>query len=191
MRNTKKFFFLFALAAIVSMTSCSDSESYAQLLEKERHATNAYLANCKVVNNIPSDTVFEVGTDAPYYRIDPEGNVYMQVIKAGDRKTDKVKNSERIYFRYMRYNLYYWYTYGEMLGEGNENDMKAAPTYFNYGNYTLTTSAQWGYGIQLPLKFLGVDSEVNIIIKSQFGWASEISMVQPYLYHVRYFRNQI
>ncbi len=99
MRNTKKFFFLFALAAIVSMTSCSDSESYAQLLEKERHATNAYLANCKVVNNIPSDTVFEVGTDAPYYRIDPEGNVYMQVIKAGDRKTDKVKNSERIYFR--------------------------------------------------------------------------------------------
>ncbi len=191
MRNTKTLFFLLALAAIVSITSCSDSVSYAELLEKERHAANAYLANCRVATDVPSDTVFEVGPDAPYYRIDPEGNVYMQVIKAGDRKTDKVKNSERIYFRYMRYNLYYWYTYGEMLGEGNENDMNLAPTYFQYGNYTLNSSAQWGYGIQLPLKFLGVDSEVNLVIKSQFGWASEMSGVQPYLYHVRYFRNQI
>ncbi len=191
MRNIKKLLFLLALVAIVFMSSCSDSESYAQLLDKERYATNAYLANCRVVNEIPRDTVFEVGADAPYYRIDQEGNVYMQVIKAGDRKTDKAKSSERIYFRYMRYNLYYWYTYGDMLGEGNENDMTMAPTYFQYGNYSLTTSAQWGYGIQMPLTFLGVDSEVNLIIKSKYGWSSEIAGVQPYLYHVRYFRNQI
>lgn len=191
MRNTKVLFFLFALTAIVIMTSCSDSESYAQLLEKERHASNAYLANCRVVNDIPSDTVFEVGIDAPFYRLDPEGNVYMQVLKAGDRKTDKVKDSERIYFRYIRYDLYYWYTYGDMIGEGNENEMNLSPTYFQYGNFTLTTSAQWGYGIQMPLNFLGVDSEVNLVIKSQYGWSSEISSVRPYLYHVRYFRNQI
>lgn len=191
MRNTKNLFFLLALAAILSLTSCNDGQSYAELLEKERFAANAYLANCRVVNEIPSDTVFEVGKDAPYYRIDEEGNVYMQVIKAGNRKTDKVKDSERIYFRYMRYNLYYWHSNGEMIGEGNENDMDVAPTYFNYGNYSLNTSAQWGYGIQMPLKFLGVDSEVNLIIKSQYGWASEISNVQPYLYHVRYFRNKI
>ncbi len=191
MKNTKLFLLLLALTAIAGMTSCNNSESYAELLDKERHAANAYLARCRVVNEVPSDTVFEVGTDAPYYRIDPEGMVYMQVIKASDRKSDKAKNSERIYFRYMRYNLYYWYTYGEMLGEGNENDMQAAPTYFNYGNFSLNSSAQWGYGIQLPLKFVGVDSEVNLIIKSQYGWASEIAGVQPYLYHVRYFRNQI
>ena len=35
------------------------------------------------------------------------------------------------------------------------------------------------------------NSEVNLVIKSQYGWASEISSVIPYLYHVRYFRNQI
>ena len=191
MRNKEKMFFALALVAIALMSSCKDSESYAELLDKERHAANAYLSNCRVVTEVPSDTVFEVGDDAPYYRIDPEGNVYMQVIKAGDRKSDKAKNSERIYFRYMRYNLYYWYTYGEMIGEGNENDMNLSPTYFNYGNYSLAASAQSGYGVQLPLKFLGVDSEVNLIIKSQFGLASEIASVQPYLYHIRYFRNQI
>lgn len=182
---------LISALLFVSITSCSDRESYADLLNKERYATNAYLANCRVVNEIPSDTVFETGPDAPYYRINNEGNVYMQVIKASDRKTDKAKPSERIYFRYMRYNLIYWYSYNEMIGDGNENDMSYAYTYFQYGNYSLSSSAQWGYGVQLPLSFVGVDSEVNLIIKSQFGMASEISNVQPYLYHIRYFRNQI
>lgn len=185
--------FLFALGmmAALLLCSCSNSESYADLLNAERRATNAYLAGCRVVNEIPRDTVFEVGVDAPYYRIDPEGNVYMQVLKAGDRKTDKAKNSERIYFRYMRYNLAYWHKYGEMIGDGNENDMNVAPTYFQYGNYSLAISAQWGYGIQMPLSLLGVDSEVNLIIRSQYGLASEIAQVTPYLYHIRYFRNQI
>ena len=189
--NLKSILLFFSFVIAVALASCSDSASYADLLNDERHATNAYLANCRVVNEIPSDTVFEVGSNAPYYRIDDEGNVYMQVLKAGDRKNDKANPSEKIYFRYMRYNLGYWYKYGEMIGEGNENDMKAAPTYFQYGNYSLAISAQWGYGIQLPLVFLGVDSEVNLVIKSQYGWSSETSSVVPYLYHVRYFRNQI
>ena len=150
----KSILFLFSLVTALALSSCSDSESYADLLNDERRATNAYLANCRVVNEVPSDTVFEFGKYAPYY-------------------------------------LNYWYKYGEMIGEGNENNMNAAPTYFQYGNYTLNTSAQWGYGIQMPLTFLGVDSEVNLIIKSKLGWASEISAVIPFLYHVRYFRNQI
>ena len=191
MNITKTLLFFMALTLLLGITSCKDNESYADLLNKERQATNAYLATCRVVNEIPSDTIFETGTDAPFYRIDPEGNVYMQVIKATSRITDKAKSSEKIYFRYMRYNLEYWYTYGIMKGEGNENDMKYASTYFLYGNFSLSSSSQWGYGIQMPLSFIGVESEVNLIIKSQFGTMSEISGVQPYLYHVRYFRNQI
>ena len=191
MNITKTSLILIALALFIGMTSCKDNESYADLLNKERQATNAYLATCRVVNEIPSDTVFETGEDAPFYRIDPEGNVYMQVIKATNRKTDKANPSEKIFFRYMRYNLIYWHSYGVMIGEGNENDMKFASTYFLYGNFSLTTSSQWGYGIQLPLSLIGVESEVNLIIKSQFGTMNEFSGVQPYLYHVRYFRNQI
>ena len=187
----KKLLFFFAAMAAVVFSSCSDSASYADLLNDERHATNAYLAGCRVVNEIPSDTIFETGKDAPYYKIDPEGNVYMQVIKASDRKTDKAQKSEKIYFRYMRYNLNYWHEYGEMVGQGNEGDMNAAPSDFLYGNYTLNVSSQWGYGIQLPLTFVGVNSEVNLIIKSQYGWMSEMAAVIPYLYHVRYFRTQV
>ena len=58
---------------------------------------------------------------------------------------------------------------------------------FRFGNYTLTSSSQWGSAIQLPLNFLGYDCEVNLVVKSQLGLSSEISQVIPYLYNLRYF----
>ena len=45
----------------------------------------------------------------------------------------------------------------------------------------------WGSGIQTPLAFLNLGCEVNLLLKSQYGWNTELSYVQPYLYHVRYF----
>lgn len=184
--------YLSAIVAIlaVAFSSCSDKESYSDLLNSERNAVNAYLSTQRVVNEIPADTVFETGPDAPFYRIDPDGNVYMQVIKAGD-KSNKPKTSQKIYFRYMRYNLQYWYRYNEWLGEGNSTEMSLASSYFLYADFSLQLSSQWGSGIQMPLNFLGIDSEVNIIIKSQYGQTSEISQVQPYLYNIRYFPNKL
>ena len=52
-------------------------------------------------------------------------------------------------------------------------------------------SSEWGYGVQMPLWYLGVDSEVNIVVKSQYGKSSEISYVVPFMYHIRYFRSRI
>lgn len=180
-----------ALAGLFVMTACHDNTSYADLLKDERRAANAYLSNFKVVNEIPADTVFEMGEDAPFYRIDEDGNVYMQVLRAGDRKADAPKESQRIYFRYMRYNINYWYENGTWSGEGNETDVSMGSTYFQYGNYTSNESVQWGYGLQMPLPLLGINCEVNLLIKSQYGVTTEISYVQPFLYHVRYFPSQI
>lgn len=179
-------------ACIMVMTSCKDDVSYSDRLNTERHAANLFLANNRVVNDIPSDTVFETGVKAPYYRIDPEGNVYMQVIKAGDRKNDKAKNSETIYFRYTRYNLEDWATYGTLtVYESNETDMSVPSYSFKYKDFSISTSSQWGYGIQLPLEYLGTECEVNLIIKSQYGFTGEIAYVQPYLFHVRYYHSRI
>lgn len=76
-------------------------------------------------------------------------------------------------------------------GEGNAADMEYNPMYFRFGNYSLQSSAQYGSGIQLPLSYLGIDCEVNIVIKSQYGFTSEMTNVVPYLYNVRYFKSQI
>ena len=177
--------------ALATLSSCKDNTSYADLLKYERFSTNAYLSNFRVVDQIPADTVFEEGPDAPFYKIEPEGNVYMQVLRAGDRKKNAPKTSQRIYFRYMRYNLNYWHDNGAWDGVGNEKDMDLSTASFSYNNYTLPESSQWGYGLQMPLPLLGVDCEVNLIIKSQFGLSAEISYVQPYMFHVRYFTSQI
>ena len=76
-----------ALLVAVTSFSCSDGKTYAELLTDETRNVNAFLANQKVIIEIPEDSVFEVGEDAPYYQIDPEGNVYMQVLSVG--KGDK------------------------------------------------------------------------------------------------------
>lgn len=180
------------LASLMLLTACSEDQSYADRLNDERNAVNAYLANHRVVMSVPEDSIFEVGPDAPFYRIDPDGNVYMQVLDAGDRVNDRAKTSETIYFRYARYNLSTWYADGTWsMTSGNENTMDASSCSFNYADYTLPSSSQWGYGLQYPLLFLGVECDVNLIIKSQYGFTSEISYVTPFFYHVRYYHSMI
>ena len=182
---------LFGLFALAFLTACNNDQSYADRLNEERNAVNSYLANHRVVMSIPEDSIFEVGADAPFYRLDADGNIFMQVLNAGDLK-DKAKMSEPIYFRYSRYNLATWYADGTWnITSGNENTMDAVSCSFNFSDYTLPGSSQWGYGIQYPLLFLGVECEVNLVIKSQFGFTNEISYVTPFFYHVRYFHSQI
>ena len=184
---------LLLVVLVTLFAACNNDQSYADRLNEERNAVNSYLANHRVVMSVPKDSVFEVGPDAPFYRIDVDGNIYMQVLKAGDRVNDRAKTGEPIYFRYSRYNLANWYAYGTLVPteDGNENSMSASSCSFNFSDYTLPSSSQWGYGLQYPLLFLGVECEVNLIVKSQYGFTSEISYVTPFLFHVRYFHSQI
>ncbi len=176
-----------AVGVALTVTSCKDTKSYADRLNDENKAINLYLSDYRVVNEIPADTVFETGPEAPFYRLDEEGNVFMQVIRPGDRANNRVTDDQLIYFRFTRYNLSYYYSYNELVGEGNATDMDYAPTSFRFNNTSLSSSTQYGSGIQMPLNFLGIDCEVNLIVKSQYGFTSEMSQVSPYLYNLRYF----
>lgn len=179
---------IFSAVAVLSLSSCSDTKSYAERLVDENKAINLYLSDYKVENQIPEDNNFLVGEDAPFYRLDEEGNVFMQVLRTGDRENNMATDDQLIFFRFTRYNLLYYYNYGEMIGEGNALDMNNVPTSFRFNNTTLSSSTQWGSGIQMPLNYLGIDCEVNLIVKSQYGLTSEISTVSPYLYNLRYFK---
>lgn len=179
---------LFTVLFLAGMTSCSDDKTYAELLTDEAHYVNNFLADQRVVNYVPEDTVFETGPDAPYYRLDDDGTMYMQVLNAGT-KGNKAKPDEVIYFRYTRWALAY-YADGQLpTGAGNNIDLNSA--WFRYQNLQLASSAQWGSGIQYPLGLLPVDCEVNIIIKAAYGPTSELAEVRPYLYRLTYQRPQI
>ncbi|MDE5644012.1 MAG: DUF4827 domain-containing protein, partial [Muribaculaceae bacterium] len=164
----------------------------AELLNDEAHYINSYLVDNIVVPEVPADTVFETGENAPYYKLDEDGNLYMQVINPGT-EGNKVKYDEVINFRFMRYDMR---SYDSATGTfssswGNEEDLSIPAASFRYQNFQLATSAQWGAGIQMPLSYLPVDCEVNLIVKSRYGFTDEEANVVPYLYHLRYFRPKI
>ena len=183
-------FFVVAAIAVISMQSCEKTRSYSELLNDENMAVNRFLADQWVIATIPADSVFEVGPEAPYYQLDADGNIYMQVLDAGSG--EKVEEEDQVYFRFTRYNLSnYKGDLNALYKEGNQEDLTQSPTSFRYGNYTLPSSSQWGSGIQLPLAFLPLNSHVNLVIKSQFGWTKEVSYVIPYLYNIRYYPSQI
>lgn len=179
-----------AVAAMFA-SSCNDGKSYAQLLNEEDMYTNNYLADHYVELSIPEDTAFqtvaEVGSKAPFYRLDEDGMLYMQVINAGT-KGNRVADDEQIYFRYMRFPLALYSNGTLPSGEGNM--ITISPAWFRFNNFQLQTSYQWGQGVQMPLHYLPVDCEVNIVIKSQMGLSDETANVQPYLWHITYQRRE-
>ncbi|ROT04203.1 DUF4827 family protein [Muribaculaceae bacterium Isolate-104 (HZI)] len=174
--------------ATVSL-SCSDNKSYAELLEVENKAVNRFLADQRVIGYQEDFTDFEVGADAPFYQIDKEGNLYMQVIKLGEY--EKPEDNQLVYFRFTRYNLSYYTTGGEMEGEGNSESIENGDQSFRMNNTTLESTTQWGSGIQHPLTLIPLGSEIKLVVKSQYGWTAEIAYVQPFLYHLRYYPGKI
>lgn len=181
---------LVVMISAMAFQSCESGKSYSELLNEENIYVNRFLADQWVVTEIPSDTVFITGSDAPYYQLDDEGNIYMQVLDPGSGP--KAEDDQVVYFRFMRYNLsYYNGDLSDCTSEGNQSDMSQSATSFRYNNYSLPSSSQWGAGIQMPLMFLPLNCDVNLVVKSQYGLSSEISYVIPFLYRIRYYKSQI
>lgn len=182
---------LLALGAIMlsalAMISCNDTKSYAELLNDENLYVNRFLADQRVIGQVPADTVFEVGPDAPYYRLDEDGQLYMQVINAGT-PGNRVSYDEQIYFRFTRWSLAAYSNHKLPAGAGNNITLN--PAWFRYNNFRIQSSYSWGIGIQTPLSYLPVDCKVNIVIKAQNGVTEEASDVRPYLYQLTYERRQ-
>lgn len=180
-----------AMAMLISAlvaTSCEDTKSYAELLDEENEAVDKFLETQTVIESIPADNNFQVGKNAPYYKLDEDGYVYMQVLHKGDG--GMAKYNDVIFFRYSRMNILTWADGGDQIISGNDDNVSQAYS-FNFQNTTLSSTTQYGTGIQEPLKYLELNCQVNLVIKSKAGTLSELTSVTPYLYNVRYFPSNI
>lgn len=177
-----------AVLALTTLPSCDHTQSYSELLREEEKAVNAFLAQRQVALNIPADSIsFEMGENAPFYKLDEDGYVYMQVIDKGDMNA-RVQPEDVVYFRFSRQNINMIYQGQEAPVEGNANDVTYGSTYFLYKNTTLTNSTQWGTGIQMPLRFFGYGCEVNLVLKSYYGFATDQTYCIPYIINLKYFK---
>lgn len=170
------------------LSSCKDDTSYADMLKDEEKACNWYLAQQIVENDIPEDGNFITGEDAPFYRIDEDGYIYMQVVKLD--KTEMAQKDDIVYFRFARRNILSLYNGVDAPVEGNASNLVSSfgSTNFIYKNLLLESSYQWGSGIQEPLKYVGYDSEVNLVMRAFYGFYNEQSLCQPYIMNVKYFK---
>lgn len=193
--NKRKFLYILLSTPLLLLTfaSCSKTKSYAELLREETEYVNVFLADQRVVPYIPEDSVFEVGENAPYYMIDKEGNVYMQVLDKGNEF--RPATDDRVYFRFTAYPLNTYVSGQPMDGAGNADDISGdnglGAQFFMFNDFTNTNSSAFGEGIQAPMFYLGANAKVNLVIKSQFGWAAMIANVIPYLYNVRYYSSPL
>lgn len=179
------------LAALIPLPSCDKGESYADLLKKEEKAVNWYLSGESVETVIPADSIFITGEDAPFYKMNEDGSVYMRVVDAGNMN-DRPKKGDRVYFRYSRMNLRNFYELDSETWIGNSSNIGAGvpSTSFIYGSYTLPSTYQYGTGVQLPLDYLGYNSRVRLVLKAQSGFTSEQSQCLPFVFDIRYFKGQ-
>lgn len=192
MKN-KIFSNLFKLSMLIALAflnfSCEDGKSYSELLDEENRSVNWYLAQNKVIPYVPEDSVFETGPEAPFYRMNGDGSVYMRVINPGNMNNRPVKG-QTVYFRFMRQSLKALYE-GYDVDEGNSDDMASGLGGLSivYGNKVLPSTTEWGQGIQVPLDYLGYDCEVDLIVKSTEGRSGDISQCIPYLYkNLKFFK---
>lgn len=189
MKFISRFLSLFCGLILISLASCSSGTSYSQLLREEEVAVNWYLAQNQVDITFPTDGSYLYGEDAPFYRMDGDGYVYMKILDPGNLE-NKPKKGDVVYFRFMRMNLKTYYETGSESWAGNAENMNSSynGTSLTYGNSTLTSTTQYGDGIQVPLDYLGYDCHVMLIVKSPEGWSADISSCNPYLYTIRYFK---
>jgi len=182
---------LLSVALLLLMTACEEGKSYSDLLREEERAVNWYLAQNRVETRVPEDSVFEIGPDAPFYRMNADGTVYMRVIRTGDMN-DRPEKGQTVYFRFMRQNIKFLYEKTNLSdGEGNADDMGSnlGGMHFVYGNNVLTSTTKYGTGIQLPLNYLGYNCEVDLIVKSIDGFAENVSDCIPFVYKsLKYFK---
>lgn len=179
-----------ALFALSLLASCSNAESYANLLEDENKDVNRFLADHRVEASIPEDGQFEVGPNAPYYVIDDENGVYMQVLDPGDL-TDRAKEDQEIYFHYMSAPLKDYQSWNALSWSGNAEDLGMGTFSFRFENYSIPSSYQWGTGLQQPLKYLGLGCRVYLVVKSLAGIVAIQSEVIPYIFDITYNKSQL
>ena len=129
-------FFFLLLVSATAITSCSDDETYADQVKRERSAISAYIADSAV--NVISEEQFRnqnYTTDVSKneFVLFESSGLYMQIVRKGSGKPIASGESARILCRYTERNLMtdsiqasntispYYYRYVEVMSVTNNS----------------------------------------------------------------------
>lgn len=204
---------LAALAALMLITSCSDTETYADKKKKERSAINRYIKN----NNISviseekffsQDSMTDVSKNE--YVLFESSGVYMQIIRKGCGEKLKIGETATALCRFNEYNLLESdstlqltniYQYPWLVDKLNvSNNSGTINGSFISGSslmYTRYGQAAVPSGWLTPLSYVNLGrpkkegdqkAKVKIIVPHSEGQSDASSNVYPCLYELIYER---
>ena len=208
----KKKFILFAFAAIFTLMSCDDTESYADQKKKERAAINSYITKnkIKVISEsefFEQDTTTDVSKNE-YVLFDNTG-VYMQIIREGCGEKLKDGETATVLCRFTEWNLLTdsLQLTNDILGLASQVDKMSVKNIsgtfkasFVAGSSVMntmygTTSVPSGWLVPLTYIKLGRPSnpdeeiaKVKLIVPHTQGHQYATSGVYPCLYEITYQR---
>ena len=206
------FLCLLLLSATV-FTACSDDETYADQVKRERSAISAYLADSSV--NVISEETFRnqnYTTDVSknQFVLFESSGLYMQIVRKGTGKPIASGESARILCRYTERNLLtdsiqvsniispYYYRYVEVMNVSNNSgtfsgsfEQATSLMHLFYGS----TAIPSGWLAALPYlnfdRYVNADSEiakVRLIVPHDIGQSYASSGVYPCLYDITFER---
>ena len=176
------FFFAFLFSILAS--SCSSTETYAELLDTQSSLINGYIKrnNIDVVSTFPTDTPWVKNGKKLYVYIPISGSgsgLYFHMVDPGVSITpdDTLKSGNTVVPRFIQYTLG---VQADTVSNWNTIDYPY-PSNFVYG-----TSSSSCTGFQEAAYYMKRNYSVaDIIVPSQIGFSTELSSVIPMGYHIK------
>lgn len=167
---------LISLLTVFSFSSCSSDEPENDVVKKNNDAFNYFLSQYKVIKDIP--TSLETGENAPFYQIDKDGFIFLQVI---ENKGIMTKDNEKIYFRYSTFSLisYFETHVWPKPTATDETDFDISDSFLTYNSTSTIPTI-------IPLNYVGNESRVNIAVR-QISDKGDF----PFLMNISYIPEQI
>lgn len=187
------------IACSIALQGCDDTKTYAEMLEEEEDAINAFIKDSSIVVISQSqfhaqDSTTDV-TKNEYVHL--ASGVYMQIVdKGSELASDTVKNNDELLVRFSEYDLINQgltysnidipYTVDAFRYTVTSSSIAATfiEGYYMYNTGSLSTSVPAGWLVALT--YVRDRAHVRLIVPSKMGSASAMSAVYPYYYDIKY-----
>lgn len=201
---------IMTLLAVVTLVSCSDSVTYADLKKKERNAINRYISNQKIQKI--SEAKFEkqgftTDTTKNEYVLFESNGVYMQIVRKGEGASLKPGETVTVLCRFKEYNilegdsalqltniLQYNWQVDKMTVKNTSGTFTASFISGESLMYTRYSSQAVPSGWLVPLSYINLGripkgeeiAKVRLIVPHTQGQSDASQNVYPCLYEITY-----
>lgn len=194
------FLFLALMALCIGFQACDDTKTYAEMLEDEDRAIEAFVrdSNITVISQsqfYAQDSVTDI-TKNEFVQL--ASGVYMQILDKGvEDKADTVKNNDIILVRFSEYDMLNKYTsYSNLDIVYTVDEFRYVVTsssiagIFTGGNYMYSSSSSVNTAVPagwlVPLEYVRNKAHVKLIVPSKMGGNVGMQNVIPYYYDIKY-----